>query len=157
MVNITEEEYGCAYKEVYYIIKFLDDDIRDKIPDEKIEFYRSHMDNSHEFRYDINKDINDQNLLYPTKCILSNLFKEYIATEEDKALIKMNEQKELNKLEEEKREKYNPDNIFKKENRKMAISAIEIEEVSTDMIVSEKEESFIEKIKNKILKILNLE
>ena len=157
MVNITEEEYGCAYKAVYYIIKFLDDDIRDKIPDEKIEFYRSHMDNSHEFRYDINKDINDQNLLYPTKCILSNLFKEYIATEEDKALIKMNEQKELNKLEEEKREKYNPDNIFKKENRKMAISAIEIEEVSTDMIVSEKEESFIEKIKNKILKILNLE
>ena len=157
MVNITEEEYGWAYKEVYYIIKFLDDDIRDKIPDEKIEFYRSHMDNSHEFRYDINKDINDRNLLYPTKCILSNLFKEYIATEEDKTLIKMNEQKELNKLEEEKREKYNPDNIFKKENRKMAISAIEIEEVSTDMIVSEKEETFIEKIKNKILKILNLE
>ena len=96
MVKFSEEEMKCAYKEVYYIIEFLDEDIKEMIPNEKIEFYKSHMDNTHSFRYDLDKDLNDQNILYPTKCILSNLFKTYIATEEDKAEIEKEEQKQLN-------------------------------------------------------------
>ena len=52
MVKFSEEEMKCAYKEVYYIIEFLDEDIKEMIPNEKIEFYKSHMDNTHSFRYD---------------------------------------------------------------------------------------------------------
>ena len=159
MVKFSEEEMKCAYKEVYYIIEFLDEDIKEMIPNEKIEFYKSHMDNTHSFRYDLDKDLNDQNILYPTKCILSNLFKTYIATEEDKAEIEKEEQKQLNEIENEKHLKYNPDNIFKTEESKpkLAISSIEIEDISTDMIVSEKEEPIFRKIINKILKFLKIE
>ena len=53
----------------------------------KIEFYKSHMDDGHEFELDFDKDLSEQNLLYPTRCILANLFRDYIATEEDRAEI----------------------------------------------------------------------
>lgn len=157
MEEFTNEEVRCAFKEVYYIIELLDEQIKEKIPKEKIMFYKAHMDNSHEFRYDLNKELNDQNILYSTKCILSNIFKEYVASEEDKKEILIKEQKELDYIDKQKRLKYNPNDIFEKDNnKKMAISSIEIEEVSTDLIVHKKSETIFEKIKNKILKFLKL-
>ena len=89
---------------------------------------------------------------------IATIIKTYIATEEDKAEIEKEEQKQLNEIENEKHLKYNPDNIFKnKESKpKLAISSIEIEDISTDMIVSEKEEPIFRKIINKILKFLKI-
>ena len=95
MITVSEKEYKCAYKEVYIIIESSDDEIRNKIPEDKIEFYKSHMDDGHEFELDFDKDLSEQNLLYPTRCILANLFRDYIATEDDRAEIIKQEQEEL--------------------------------------------------------------
>ena len=92
MKNIDPKEYKCACKEVYIIINNLDEDIRECIPREKIEFYKSNMDKEYNFEYNYDKGVDDQNILYITKCILANLFKDYIASEEDKQQIIQKEQ-----------------------------------------------------------------
>ena len=159
MMSDKEKEYRCAYKEVVTILDVFSEEIGDLIPNEKIEFYKSNMDENHEFIFDDTKEILEQNILYPTRCILANLFRDYIATEEDRAEILKEEQEELNQIEEEKRAKYNPDDIFKNNSKsKIEVSNIQVEEIetSTDMIVQKENTGLFEKIKNKILELLNV-
>ena len=158
MIKILDNEYKCAYKEVYIIIENLDDEIRNKIPKEKIEFYKNYMDKEHIFELDLNKELSEQNILYPTKCILANLFRDYIATEEDRVAILKEEKEELNKLEEEKRKKYNPDDIFKNNLKEIdEKEKLQVEEINTniDLMVQNENMSFFEKIKNKLIKFIN--
>lgn len=161
MVKILDEEYKCAYKEVYMIIENSDDDIKSKIPKDKIEFYKSHMDTGYEFELDLDKELSEQNLLYPTRCILANLFRDYIATEEDRAEILKEEQEELNQIEEEKRKKYNPDDIFKDnskpkvETAKIEVAEIHTEEMQKDLALLDENITWFEKVKNKIFEFLN--
>lgn len=145
MVKITEKEYRCAYKETIMIIDSLEENVKELIPKEKIEFYKKHMDEEHNFEIDYNKTIAEQNILYPTKCILANLFKEYIANEQDKKKILEKEKEELIEIEKEKRERYNPDDIFKKQ------STTSKKEVSTDLVVKKEKLSIFNRIKNKII------
>lgn len=152
MVNITEKEYKCAYKEVTMIIDYLEESIKELIPKEKIEFYKNHMDDNYDFEIDYDKTINEQNILYPTKCILANLFKNYIADENDKKLIIKKEKLDLLDSEMEKREKYNSNEIF---NKKIEKVNLKTEDIYTNIIVSEKKKSFFEIIKNKIINFLN--
>lgn len=160
MVNTTEKEYRCAYKEVSIIIEYLEEEIRSKIPEEKIEFYKKHMDINHEFEIDIEKELDDQNILYQTRCILANLFIDYIATKEDKEKILKEEQEEIKQIEKEKRDKYNPNDIFNnkinevEEKPKIEVSQIKIEEISTDIIRPNENLSFFEKIKNNIMSFI---
>lgn len=158
MMSNEEKEYRCAYKEVVTILDVFSEEIGDLIPNEKIEFYKSNMDENHKFVFDDTKEILEQNILYPTRCILANLFRDYIATEEDRAEILKEEQEELNQIEEEKRAKYNPDDIFKNNSKpKIEVSNIQVEEIETsaDMIVQKENIGLFEKIKNKILELLN--
>ena len=158
MITVSEKEYKCAYKEVYIIIESSDDEIRNKIPEDKIEFYKSHMDDGHEFELDFDKDLSEQNLLYPTRCILANLFRDYIATEDDRAEIIKQEQEELKEIENKKREKYNPNDVFKNNLKsKKEKTKIQAEEIKTrtDMIIQNENISWFEKFKNKIIELIN--
>lgn len=158
MITVSEKEYKCAYKEVYMIIESSDDEIRNKIPEDKIEFYKSHMDDGHEFELDFDKDLSEQNLLYPTRCILANLFRDYIATEDDRAEIIKQEQEELKEIENKKREKYNPNDVFKNNPKsKKEKTKIQAEEIKTrtDMIIQNENISWFEKFKNKIIELIN--
>lgn len=150
-MKTVEHEYKCAYKEVYIIIENLEEDIRGKIPKEKIEFYKNQMDIEYEFKLDLDKDLSEQNLLYQTRCILANLFRDYIATEEDRAEILKEEKEELKQIEHAKIEKYNPDDIFKST---IKTPKIQIEEVEiTDLIIHDENTSLFEFIKNKIIEL----
>ena len=156
-----EKEYRCAYKEIVTILDIFSEEIGDLIPNEKVEFYRSNMDENHVFEYDETKEIVEQNILYPTRCILANLFRDYIATEEDRAEILKEEQEELNQIEDEKRRKYNPDDIFKNNTNKenetsIKASQIKVEEIytNTEMIVKDENVSCFIKIKNKIISFI---
>ena len=158
MITVSEKEYKCAYKEVYMIIESSDDEIRNKIPEDKIEFYKSHMDDGHEFELDFDKNLSEQNLLYPTRCILANLFRDYIATEDDRAEIIKQEQEELKEIENKKREKYNPNDVFKNNLKsKKEKTKIQAEEIKTrtDMIIQNENISWFEKFKNKIIELIN--
>lgn len=101
-------------------------------------------------------DLSEQNISPEANAIIVNLFRDYFATEEQKAKIKeildLNQKKE----EQEKREKYNPDDIFKKANKNKEITNIETSKNNTNTALIEYKESFFARFKNFIFKILHI-
>lgn len=150
MIN---DKYAKAYKEVLEIIKFFPEEEYNKIPKEKIEFFEKNMDPNHIFTINPKIDLSEQNISKEANAVIIGLFQDYYATEEQK--VKINKILELNQkqLEEEKKEKYNPDDIFKKRNTSTT------EEVATEPLpetaMIEYKENFFIKFKNFILKILH--
>ena len=110
---MISKEYAMAYKEVITILSYVPEIDIEKIPKEKIEFYRSNMDNEYEYKIDETKPFEYQGMSNITRAVLANLFKNYWATQYQKERIEAKEKYDLQKIEEEKKQKYNPDNIFK--------------------------------------------
>lgn len=152
MINST---YAKAYTEVLEIIKYFPEEEYSKIPIEKIEFYKNNMDKDYIFTINPDIDLAEQNISQEANAIIVNLFREYYATEEQKVKIKeildLNQKKE----EQEKREKYNPDDIFKKVN-KQKTNTVKIQESNSNTALIEYKESFFTKFKNFIFRILHI-
>ena len=110
---MTNNKYAKAYKEVLEIIKYFPEEEYNKIPKEKIEFYEMNKDQNYQFVINPNIDLLEQNISKEANAIIVTLFQDYFATEEQKEKIK--EILELNekKIEQERREQYNPNDIFK--------------------------------------------
>ena len=111
MINTN---YANAYKEVLIVINNLVQEDYDKIPKEYIEFLENNANSDYDFKYDSSKSFDQQELLDDTKYILFGLFEKYGATEKQKLKIKAFKNNYNEKLDYEKRQKYNPDNIFNK-------------------------------------------
>lgn len=148
--------YAKAYTEVLEIIKHFPEEEYNKIPKEKIEFYKDNKDKDYAFVINPEIDLSEQNISPEANAIIVNLFRDYFATEEQKVKIKeildLNQKKE----EQEKREKYNPDDIFKKANKNTEITNIETSENNTNTALIEYKESFFARFKNFIFKILHI-
>lgn len=154
---MIDSTYAKAYKEVIEIIKYFPKKEYVKIPEEKIEFYQKNMDKNYNFIINPEIDLSEQNISPEANAIIVNLFSEYFATEEQKVKIKeilnLNQKKE----EQEKREKYNPDNLFKNKHKE---PTGEVNERLTESIanteIEEYKETFFTKFKNFIFKILHI-
>ena len=110
---MVKTNYANAYKEVLIVLDNLIKEDYDKIPKEYIEFLKSNCNNEYEFYYDNSKTFEEQELLDYTKYILFGLFEKFGATELQKEKIKAFKNSYYIKMEKEKKEKYNPDDIFK--------------------------------------------
>lgn len=148
--------YAKAYTEVLEIIKHFPEEEYNKIPKEKIEFYKDNKDNDYVFVINPEIDLSEQNISPEANAIIVNLFRDYFATEEQK--VKIKEILDLNQKKEEleKREKYNPDDIFKKANKNTEITNIETYKNNTNTALIEYKESFFARFKNFIFKILHI-
>ena len=136
MIN---KEYARAYTEVIEILKYVPDEDVKKIPEEKLEFYKTNMDNEYNYNLDLTKEFEEQEISEITKAILANIFRDYWATPYQKERIEEKEKYDLEKLEEEKREKYNPDNIFKNKKEETVVE-------NTNLPVEIKKETFFIKL-----------
>lgn len=94
-----ENSYQCAYVEIIEILKRVPREMVNKIPKERIKFWKAKKDKEYVFEYDESKSLREQNIMRETEIIYANIFKEYWATEEDKAKILQKEQLELQKIE----------------------------------------------------------
>ena len=138
-----ENNYPKAYKEVVEILKYVPKESVEKIPQNMIDTINAKKDNSYNFSIDINKNFEYQELLEETKAILANIFRDYWATPYQKERIQAKERYDMEKIEEEKRAKYNSDIFKTKENK--------IEEDNTNsnnLPIEVKKEKFYEKIIN---------
>ncbi len=154
-----EANYPKAYKEVMEILNFVPKESVNKIPQTMIDTFKAKMDENYDFKVDINKSFEDQKLLDETKAIFANIFRDYWATPYQKERIEAKEKYDRQKIEEEKLEKYNPDEIFNKRNK--IVVEEKIEETNTNNLPIEvKKEKFYEKlikfIKNFLKKIYML-
>ena len=145
-MKLNMENGKNSYTEVYTILQDLDDEEYNKIPPVLIKTLEENMNKDYEYELDDDLELKDHKMLPETKAILFNLFRDYLATSEQKQkIIKMqNEEREKNEL--KKQQKYETD-IFK--NKKVEQQANAIQEEKS--LIKYKENIFqkiIRKIKN---------
>ena len=124
-----------AYSQVSYIISLMSENLKRKIPQDFVDMIER------------KKNIKDMILLDDTEKILSVIYTDYIASEEEKVIIK-NKEKKLY-LKEENKEKYNKDVFKNMESSKKT----ENENLS---MVHKIEKRWYQKIFEKIRKVLSL-
>lgn len=110
-----EKESQLAYAEVDAILNMLETEAVEKIPLKVREFFKNEKDKKYIPKFSENFfDIDNIELMRETICLLTILDINYwCETEEEKQLI-LNKLKDNDRIkEEELKERYNPDNIFK--------------------------------------------
>lgn len=145
------EDIKMAYCEVDIILEQMEEEYVNKVPSELRKLFKEQkrMDYSPEIKADV--PLADQNLMRKTIAILAMLNLNYWCEDEKEKqdLIQMYSENDR-KREEELREKYNPDNLFKKKD-------IEVEEVTENTDNKEltvyKKENFFKMILRKIFSI----
>lgn len=139
-----------AYTQANYIINEMSEEMRSKIPDYVIKNIESKMDKTYEF-YVEESDLEDVELLEDTEKILSVIYTDYLASEEERKVIL--EKEKTIRLQKEKisREKY-PIDFLK---NKVSNTEKENKEPKQEMQVVKKE-TIIARILNKIKSLLGL-
>lgn len=147
-----------AYSEVDEFLGLVTEEEKNQIPKKLRNFFREERDINYHKNIDPSIPIKEQNLKEETLSIIALLMLQYWYKDEDKKqrLLEMLDENER-KYQEELREKYNPDNIFK--NKKDTTSEIEkdnSEDFSVKMQIVEYKEPIFKRIVNKILDILHI-
>ncbi len=146
-----DEVYKGAFAEVLEVLRNTDKNILKKIPEQFITFLNQNKDNQYQVNIDFT-NTNWEDMVKPeTQAILALIYRDYIVSPEEREKLLKEENEEQNKIENELREKYNPDNIFK--NRKIETPQ-ETLKTENDMQLTEiPKYPWYKKIWNKILEI----
>lgn len=144
---IDEAILPKAYKEVIEILKYVPEIDYNKIPKHIIEKIEKNAEKNYNYTITEFNNFDKQPMLKETKTILAVIYRDYWATEEQREIIRANEKFNIRRNEKEKRNEYNPDDIFTK---RKEIKNNE-EENNNSLIVVEKTsilKQIVEKIKN---------
>ena len=142
--------YRKAFVEIEAVLKCLNYDDYNKIPKNLINEIEQNKDKEYKYEYNETLEYYKWNFMPETKALLYNIFKNYLATEKQMEDLRKKELIEINKLEEEKKKKYNTENIFK--NSELKNSQQEKTNKKYNKIIKYKE-SFIKRIFRKIKSI----
>ena len=137
-------KYANAYTEVYKILECLEEEEYEKIPEEFIQVIEENRNLEYEYEVNEEQDLSKQPMLIETRAILYKIFRDFLATSEQKEKIKRWEDEEARKIEQAKREKYGVD-VFEKKSRK---------ENNSIMVVENKDKGIFYRIIDKIKKFL---
>ena len=153
-VQMTNERME-AYVEVIEILKFMDEKYVERIPQKLKSFFEKNRSKDYVFNLNPNKSLAEQNLKSKTLAILAMLNLNYWCENEEhkQELIKLYSENEK-RYQEELREKYNPENIFK--TRKVE-NKEDKEFVKNEVAMIEYKESIFNKIINKIRKFFKID
>lgn len=113
MTQAEKKEYQKAYVELYEIIKVLPEEEQKKIPKLVLKNLKDNMDKEYKFILNKDSDILNQKYRIETKALFVELYEKYLSPKEDGEFWNEYDKICNNMIEEEKRIKYNSDNIFK--------------------------------------------
>ena len=138
-----------AYTEVYIILQELNEEEYNKIPPEVVQILKENSNEEYEYELDEKLELKEQPMLPETKAILFNLFRDYLATPEQKIkVIRMqNEARQKNEL--KKQQIYNTDVFFNKQKEDTREKEIKQEDKENMQLIEYKENIF-KRILNKI-------
>lgn len=146
-----KQEYMQAFTEVNEIIKLMPIELVNKIPIKFREMINEEKDKI--YLPDIKEPLEKCKLKNETIIILGLIHRDFLCSPEERRELQEKDAKELQEvqknIEEEIREKYNPDDIFKKkrENR------VEYEKTEETAIIAIQKEKWYKKIFNLIKKL----
>lgn len=142
-----KEVYREAFSEIDEIFKLMPISFINKIP---IKFRDMiHNEKSKEYQPIIEEPLENYTLKDETIIILSLIYRDFLCSKEEKERLKMRDAQRMKEVEEELREKYNVDNLFK--NRQQAHEN-EQTQINNSLLVIE-EEKWYKKIFNIIKKL----
>lgn len=150
---MVQENYSKVFKEFREIVKLFPKNEYKKIPQSFINFIEENMDNNYEYNVEHIDDFQNQNMLEETRILLSIVYRDFLASPEEKEQIIKLENEQLLQYEKIKQEKYDIDVIFEKRNKEKLELQDEIS-VNKELIVIE--EKWYKKLLNKILAFLKL-
>ena len=143
-----------AYSEIDEFLELLNEEKRNKIPRKLRQFFKEEKD--YEYRKGIRLDIpiKEQNLKKETLSIIALLNLQYWCQDEREKdrLKRIYKENEL-AYEEMLKEKFNPDNIFKKRNQE---NEIEQNIIQSDVALVEYKESIFKRLINKLKSIFHI-
>lgn len=157
-----EDNYSKAYKEIVEILKYVPEESVNKIPKEMRDMFEAEQLKTYDFQIDTTKSFEEQELLEETKAILANIFRDYWATDYQKARIIEKENQDREEWEKQKREKYNSNDIFKNRNTTTNDNNIsqdiqeQLNEEYNKNLPMEVKETFYKKIINFFKKLFHL-
>lgn len=156
MIKTKENNYRKAYTELNEIFKLLPKNQLEKIPESFIKNVQKEMDIEYGFKLDETKNLEEQDLMVETRALIVEIYERYLSGENEKETWKKYDEICLKEIEEKKRKKYNPDNIFEQEEKVVIEKGQIIEEGKGLEILPEKlqaKHNLLEKIMEKIKKI----
>lgn len=145
---IKKENYSKAYTEILKIIEYLPDSEYQKIPQKLIDEFNEKSDKEYIFDIQSEEDFKKKELLKETEYIMYVLYRNYLSDEEERKQLIQLEKQVHNDSEENKKVKYNPNDIFKNKDQKVNDSN---EKISNEVVMTLYNESIYKKIWNKIL------
>ncbi len=141
-----KKEYMEAFSEVYEIFKLMPQELLNKIPKKFYEIIKEERDK--EYLPNIKEPIENQKLKDETIILLGLIYRDFLCSQDEKKRLQEKDARDLKEaeriLEAELREKYNPDNIFKKNREEIEPSNEEI------AMIEYKEQSFLKRLFEKI-------
>ncbi len=139
-----------AYTELDSFLELLDNNYRNKIPQNLRDFFKKEKDINYIKNINPKQPIKEQNLKKETLALIAMLNLQYWCEDESekKRLIKIYAQNE-EKYQAELRQKYNPDDLFKNKKKVVQNQAEE-----QNAIIEYKKDTLFVKIKNFIKKLL---
>ncbi len=146
---MIKSEYAIAYKEVFEILKYIPKEDYNKIPSEKIELYKVMQEKNYNFKYNPSKTLDEQNVSKRAKAIIALLFRDYWATDIQRKKIIEKQKYDRQRIEEEKKQKYQYKDLFKKEER-----TIEIKDNTDSVTLIKYKENVFNRFLNRIRIIL---
>ena len=142
MINV--ELLPKAYKEISEILKYIPEEKFRKIPTHIIKYFEENQDKNYYYKIVHFDDFENQKMLKETEAILTVIFRDYLTTPEQMKSFREKENHDIQLFEKQKREKYNPDDIFKKDIKK--------NKTSNNLPVIVEHQNIINKIMGKIKK-----
>lgn len=141
-------DYNKRLVEVSVILNHLKKSDYDKIPKKVIDRIEKNKDIEYIWNYDETKDLKNQNVSKDTIAILSYINMQYLLNEEQRKFVQEIFNENQKKLEKAKKEKYNPDILFR--NKQINVDTSKTNNLS----IVEYKESIFTKIKNWLKQIL---
>ena len=137
-----ERAYEEAFAEVDEILKIMPIDLLSKIP---VKFRQVIAENkAKDYKKEIHEPLEEENLKEETIVILGLIYRDFLASPEERKELQAKDAEALKMIEEEIRQQYDIENVFNK--RK---SGNQNQDYSTDLIVYE-EQGFLKKLFNLI-------
>lgn len=140
-----ERAYEEAFAEIDEILKIMPIDLLSKIP---VQFRKMISENkAKNYKVDIQEPLDEEKLKEETVVILGLIYRDFLASPEEREELQAQDSEELRKIE-EMRQKYDMENVFQKR------KASQNDEFPTDLVLYE-EQGLLKKLFNLIKGLFN--
>ena len=124
-------EYSNSLYQINEILKYMEPNLKARIPKKFISYFENNKSQEYNWNIDKSLPLEKQDLLPTTKEILAVLYKDFICDDVERVKLEKTLSDNEIKYQEELREKYNPDNIFK--DRQKSTEYVETQKENTEI------------------------